>query len=150
MNNLQLASWFRRSTVWFCFAAAFIAVSFVLGLIAACFVPAAWVVTNKDHYYRESNPHSVIDLADDYEGLLAASPGHPGTRELWHDKRQQLWLDYWVRLGLVESAFGAVVLPADRIFGRRISTGLLLAAGTAGLLFILGFLIAHPGYNPFV
>ena len=120
------------------------------GIGRGIFVPADWVVINKDVDYRELNPHSVADLADDYAKLLSRTQMEPVQHEFWQNKRRTMWWSFWLRWGLVSMTIGIIALVVNRNMGSQGIIGLSLLLGIGSTVIIGIYLITHPGYNPFI
>lgn len=140
----------RGFIIWFCYAGIFAVISILMGLVAACFVPADWVVVNKDVYYRQLNPHSVVDLADDYAKRLSITQMRPVQHEFWQQKQREMWWSFWLRWGLVSITIGIIALAVHRTMGRQGVIGLSFIVGIGSIVIIGIYLVTHPGFNPLI
>ncbi|MFO7271686.1 hypothetical protein [Sphaerobacter thermophilus] len=146
----ELVTRAMRYVTWSGYFALFALATLIFGLIAACFVPTDWVVTRKDYVYLQMHPRGVLDLAEDYEQFIATSQKDPIQNQQWRERRQHLWVNYWLRWGTVMIVVGAVTLGLDRLFGRRVSVRFVAALFLAFTIAIGIYLVTHPGFNPLV
>jgi hypothetical protein len=126
----------------------FVCAAFIVGLIVACFVPPQWAVSADDAAFLQSNPHGVIDLVDDYQKQLDGRPmsaeRHAALKHL-----RQLWVGYWLRWGVISFLFGAIVTGVGRTRGSRAAATLVALSAAGFVLFLVLYLLSHPGFDPF-
>lgn len=126
----------------------FLCIAFFVGLIVACFVPPEWVISAEDAAFLQSNPHGVVDLADDYAKMLDGRPLSAERHAAITSHRQQLWIAFWLRWGALSLLYGGLLVVVERVFGPRAVARVVGASALGFLLFIGVSLWMHPGFDP--